>query len=234
MLENLVVEFAWQLRLSHEGRACLVMERPGRRLRFDPLGPVLADDLVILTGADPMSYEHVVANPHVIRPHGKEVQTEIDGMQFEGIPYIPPQNDGRVSRLAAAIREPADAARRWMAKRSLDPHMVWQITFPIGERLVHLGHAFHAETHVGWAADVVTRFGGARWVIVGAPYGHYDAVLNRIAAMSATHLLVADLQSDIRRAAGRPTKLLTPLVDQMESAGLPVMIFVSQSSIRFE
>ena len=234
MLENLVGEFAWQLRLSHEGRACLVVEQPGRRLRFDPLAPVLSDDLVILTGADPRSYEHVVGNPNAIRPHGNAVQTEIDGMRFEGVPYVPPQMDGRMSRFAAAVRKPGDAARRWMARRSADPNMVWQITFPTGERLVHLGHAFHHGTHVGWAADVVTRFGGARWVIVGAPHGHHDAVLARIAAMSATHLLVADLQSDIRRASGRSTKLLTPLVDQMESAGVPAMIFAPQSSIRFE
>ena len=155
-------------------------------------------------------------------------------MRFEGVPYVPPKMDGPVSRLAAAVREPADAARRWMARRSPDPHMVWQITFPSGDRLVHMGHSIHADTDVGWAADIVTRFGAARWVIVGAPHGHHDAVLERIAAMSATHLLVADLESDIRRAAGRPTKLLTPLVDQMESAGVPAMIFVPQSSIRFE
>ena len=154
-------------------------------------------------------------------------------MRFEGIPYAPPAMDGPVVRLTSAVREPVDAARRWMARRSPDPHMVWQITFPTGDRLVHLGHAFHATTDVGWA-DMVTQFGGARWVIVGAPHGHHDAVRARVGAMGATHLLVADLQSDIRRTAGRSTQLLTPLVDQMESAGMPAMIFVPQSSIRFE
>jgi hypothetical protein len=112
--------------------------------------------------------------------------------------------------------------------------MVWQITFPSGDRLVHLGHAFHGATDVGWAADIVTRFGGSRWLIVGAPYGHDDAGLQRVPAMDAKHVMVTDLQGDIRRAAGRPTALVTPLVDRLETAGVPVMIFAPQSSIRFE
>jgi len=112
--------------------------------------------------------------------------------------------------------------------------MVWQITFPSGDRLVHLGHAFHGATDVGWAADIVTRFGGSRWLIVGAPYGHDEAILKRVPAMDTKHVMVTDLQSDIRRAAGRPTALVTPLVDRLETAGVPVMIFAPQSSIRFE
>ena len=104
----------------------------------------------------------------------------------------------------------------------------------VESKLVHLGNAFHRGVDVGWAANMVTRFGGAKWLIVGAPYGHDDAVLGRVPAMEAEHVLVTDLQSDIRRAAGRPTALVTPLVDRLESAGVPVMVFVPQSSIRFE
>jgi hypothetical protein len=69
---------------------------------------------------------------------------------------------------------------------------------------------------------------------VGAPFGHGDALLGRVPAMDAAHVMVTDLQSDIRRAAGRKTEFLTPLVDRLETAGVPVMSFVSQSSVRFE
>ncbi len=214
-----VSTFSWRLRLSHEGRAGIVIERPGRRLRFDPCSPPVSDDLVILTGADPFAVENMGSISNVIRAHGpQEVNTDMDGLHFEGVPYAPPPADSALSRLTSAAREPTDAAKRWMAKRSPEPHIVWQITFPSGDRLVHLGHAFHGATDVGWAANIVTRFGGARWLLVGAPYGHDDSIVERIPAMSAEHTLVTDLQSDIRRAAGRPTSLVTPLVDRLESA----------------
>ena len=230
-----VSQFSWHLRLSHEGRSGIIIERHGRRLRFDPCSKSVSDDLVVLTGIDPFAADHVGPLSSVIRAHGqREVSTDIDGLHFEGVPYVPPPSDSTFTRLTSAAREPADAARRWMAKRTPEPHMVWQITFPSGERLVHLGHAFHGATDVGWAANIVTRFGGPRWLIVGAPYGHDDSIVERAPAMGADFTLVTDLQSDIRRAAGRPTALVTPLVDRLESAGVSVMIFVPQSSIRFE
>jgi len=230
-----VSEFGWELRLSHEGRAGLILERAGRRIRFDPCTPAQSDDVVVLTGADPFSADRAVGVPSVVRAHrAVEVVTDIDGVRFEGVPYVPPPSENPLARLSAAAREPGDAARRWMARRRPDPTMVWQITFPSGERLVHLGHAFHNATDVGWAANIVTRFGEPRWLVVGAPFGHGDGVLQRVGAMDATHVLVTDLQTDIRRAAGRPTALVTPLVDRLESAGVSVMIFVSQSSVRFE
>lgn len=230
-----VSDFSWQLRLSHEGRAGIIVERPGRRLRFDPCTPSVSDDLVVLTGADPFASEYVGSISNVVRAHGPdEVFTEIDGLRFEGVSYAPPPSDSTFARLTSAAKEPGDAAKRWMAKRSPEPSVVWQITFPSGDRLVHLGNAIHGATDVGWAANIVTRFGCPRWLIVGAPYGHEDAIVQRVPAMDAEYTLVTDLQSDIRRAAGRPTSLVTPLVDRLEAAGVPVMIFVPQSSIRFE
>jgi hypothetical protein len=211
------------------------LERAGRRIRFDPCTPVLSDDVVVLTGADPFSADRVVGVRSVVRAHGSsEVVTELDGVHFEGVPYVPPPSEGTLVRMTSAAREPADAARRWVARRRPDPTMVWQITFPNGERLVHLGHSFHNDVDVGWAANIVTRFGEPRWLIVGAPYGHADAVLGRVPAMKAAHVMVTDLQSDIRCAAGRQTELVTPLVDRLETAGAPVIVFVPQSSVRFE
>jgi hypothetical protein len=171
----------------------------------------------------------------VVRANGQgQVRTEIDGIQFEGVPYQPPQRDPNRVRFGAAARQPGEAIRRWIAKRRPDIATVWQLTFANGDRLVHLGRSFHGDTDVGWAANVVTRFGGARWVVVGVPFGHDDAVLSRVPAMGADHIIVTDIEGDLRREAGRPTALVTPVVDRMAEAGAPAMVFVPQSSVRFE
>ncbi len=225
----------WTLRLVHEGHAGVMLERPGRRVRFDPLAPLAHDDIAVLTGADPFASERTIGFPTVVRANGAgDVFTEIDGIQFEGVPYAPPARDSQRIRFSAAVREPGEAMRRWVARRRPDVSTVWQLTFPNGERLLHLGRAFHEATDVGWAADIVTRFGGPKWLVVGAPYGNDDVVHSRIPAFGAEHVLITDVEGDLRREAGRPTALVTPLVDRLEASGVPVMVFVPQSSIRFE
>lgn len=213
----------------------MVLERSGRQIRFDPVAALAHDDIAVLTGADPFASERTVGFPTVVRANGAgEVFTEIDGVRFEGIPYSPPAADSQRIRVSAALRQPGEAARRWVAKRRPDVSTVWQLTFPTGERLLHIGLSIHANTDVGWAADLVTRFGGPKWLIVGAAYGADDSVCARVPAFGAEHVIVTDCEGDLRREAGRPTALVTPLVDRLESLGVPVMVFVPQSSIRFE
>ena len=150
--------FQWKLRLVHEGHAGVVMERPGRRIRFDPVALPEPDDIVVLTGADPFAPERAIGFHTVVRGHGKgEVDTEIDGVRFQGITYDAAPRDGSIVRVSSALRQPSEAARRWLARRRPDVPTIWQLTFRNGDRLVHLGGAFHRDTDVGWAADVVTR-----------------------------------------------------------------------------
>ncbi len=228
-------DFQWNLRLTHEGYAGIVMERDGRRIRFDPVGPLNPDDIVVLTGADPFAPERVIGFPTVIRANGQgEVKTEIDGVQFEGVPYRPAGRENPFIRMGSVIRQPNDAARRWLARRRPDVATIWRLTFPGGEQLVHLGLSIHQDTDVGWAADIVTRFGGPRWLISGVPYGHDDSIYARLPAMGAQHVMVADLEGDLRRQAGRPAAVVTPLADRLESLGQPVIVFVPASSVRFE
>jgi hypothetical protein len=225
----------WTLRMVHEGQAGLVLERQGRRIRFDPVGPLLTDDIVVLTGADPFAPERAIGFHTVVRANGKaEVDTEIDGVRFEGVPYEPPQREGGIRRVGAAVRQPGEAARRWFARRRPDVSTIWRLTFPNGDVLVHLGLSIHEDSDVGWAADMVTRFGGPRWLVVGVPFGQEQAVARRVPAIGAAHVIITDLEGDLRRASGRPTALVTPLADSLETAGVPTMVFVPASSVRFE
>lgn len=225
----------WKLRLVHEGQAGVVMERPGRRIRFDPVEPLANGDIAVLTGIDPFAMDRTVGFPTVVKANGSaEVATEIDGIRFEGLPYRPPEGDSSRTRFVSAVRQPSEAIRRWMAKRRADVSTVWHLTFPNGDRLLHLGLSLHRETDVGWAANLVTRFGNPRWLVVGAPYGDDDVLVARVPAFGAEHVMVTDVEGDLRREAGKPTALVTPLVDRLQASGVPVMVFVPQSSIRFE
>jgi hypothetical protein len=103
----------------------------------------------------------------------------------------------------------------------------------IGEgRLVYLGHALHAATDAAWLAEAVSRFQGADWLLVGIPDEGGAAVIEHIAAFGAKNLLVMDL-----RPPARSSKITTHIalwVDQLKTAGLPVMGVASQVSVRFE
>ena len=90
--------FQWKLRLVHEGQAGVILERPGRRIRFDPVTPPEPDDIVVLTGADPFAPERAIGFHTVVRGHGRgNVDTEIDGVRFEGVTYNPAARDGAES-----------------------------------------------------------------------------------------------------------------------------------------
>ena len=72
-------------RLVHEGQAGVILERPGRRIRFDR-DPPEPDDIVVLTGADPFAPERAIGFHTVVRGHGRgNVDTEMDGVRFEGV-----------------------------------------------------------------------------------------------------------------------------------------------------
>ena len=101
----------WSLRLVHEGYAGVLLERAGRRIRFDPVAALAHDDIAVLTGADPFASERTVGFPTVVRAYGAgEVFTEIDGVRFEGVSYSPPAADSSRVRVAAALRQPGEAA----------------------------------------------------------------------------------------------------------------------------
>ena len=101
-----------------------------------------------------------------------------------------------------------------------------------GGRLVYLGHALHSKTDSAWIADAVARFSGADWLLIGVPEEGGAAILEHVAAFGAQHLMVMDL-----RAPKKGNKITTHIalwVDQLKTAGLPVMGVAPQVSVRFE
>ncbi len=101
-----------------------------------------------------------------------------------------------------------------------------------GGRLVYLGHALHAETSRDWLQQAVEQFAGADWLLVGVPEGGGPSVVEHLPAFCAAQVVILDM-----RPPQRTNKITTHIalwVDQLKTAGLPVMGVAPQVSIRFE
>jgi len=101
-----------------------------------------------------------------------------------------------------------------------------------GGRLVFLGHALSSLTTPQWISEAVATFSGADWLMVGVPDEGGAALLEHLDAFEAKQLMVLDL-----RPPQKSNKISTHIalwVDQLKSAGLPVMGVAPQVSVRFE
>lgn len=101
-----------------------------------------------------------------------------------------------------------------------------------GGRLVYLGHALHPGTDSGWVEAAVEQFSGADWLLVGVPDEGGSALLAHIAAFAPKQLMVMDLRAP--QKSGKITTHIALWVDQLKTAGLPVMGVAPQVSVRFE
>ena len=256
-------EFPYKLRLEHEGRASIRVEWPGQTLRFDPLGGpegpgVQAGDLVICTWNWPEHLDavaaaaqagdrpSVVAEPEVLAwlaaqgpIDAHQGPATVGGVSIETRTYTPIPYATRseaVWKLRSALVRPDRAAGRLLKKARLpkvDPTIA-QVTFPSGERLLHLNLSLHSRTPESWLADVSARFRGADYVIVGVDYGEDEAVLRLLERFEPGRVMFSDLISETRRALGLPTSLLTPVCDDAIGRGLEGYLFVSGAGMRFE
>ncbi len=250
--------FPWRLRIEHEGRNSLRLERPGRTVRFDPILPPSPDDIVVLSWNWP---EHlsatrdavvagtcptVVAHAHITSwlaglgaVEGRPAPFQIDGLEIVQEPYTPIDSatpSETVHKLASAMRRPDRAARRLLQKRGLPDAapLITQITFPDGARLLHLNLSLHRDTPVEWLDDVLARYGEPEWLVVGIDHGHGDAVLEMVPKFKARFVIFTDLLVETRRSLGLPIELLTPVGDSAKSSGLDAYVFVSGAGLRFE
>ncbi len=250
--------FPWRLRIEHEGRNSLRLERRGRTLRFDPIAPPAPDDIVVLSWNWP---EHLAATRDAVRAgtaptvvaheatlawlatqgavSGQPAPFAVDGVEIEQLAYTPiPWATPReaVHKIASAARRPDRALRRLVQKRGLPEAapLITQLRFADGARLLHLNLSLHAHTSAAWLDEAVARFGGPEWLVVGVDHGHSDAVLDKVGRFGARHVLFTDLLAETRRSLGLPTELLTPVGDRALARGIEATIFVSGAGLRYE
>lgn len=251
-------DFPWRLRLEHEGFASVRVERRGRLVRFDPVEPPAADDIVVITRAWPEHLDAtvqaieagvrptVVAEPEVLSwlarrgdLDGHRAPVTLDGVSIETLAYTPiPYAEGAeaLRKVRSALVRPGRAVRR-LARRARLPKaepVVVQLTLPDGGRLLHLNLSLHGGTPETWLSEAAARFGGADWIMAGIDHGHDDEMLQRIQRFGEGRVMFTDLLHDSRQAVGLPINLLTPACDRAITQGVDAHLFVGGAGMRFE
>ena len=249
-------EYPWRLKLIHDGRRFIRVERKGRFFGFDPdaafheVGLILgqSEDRIrgVLRTADNGGGEVVVAaslEEQVGTLGGLLVHTwptEVDGVSFESMEYpclTQPDRDSGVLRMRQAFKAPRKTARRLMEtgrSQSDERAMIVQLTLPDGGRLLHLDLCLHQDIDPEWIQEAQRRFFGADWVICGVEYGQDAVVLEHLKGFGGKINLLTDLVNDERSEQGLPTNLLTPTVDALIDQDIKVYPFPPLSSFRFE
>ena len=233
------------------------LERKGRRVMIDPLGPPTAADIVVLTGATAWRVRGtlaalkagvaltVVAQPALeayLSRHGTVIgggSREVEGLSVRLTHYAPTAQtrprEHLLKATVAAVR-PAAALRRLAESAQLpgvQPSII-QLTFPDGSRLLHLDLSLHGGTPEAWLTMVAAEQGNADWTLAGIAYGEGAAFVQRISRVGGNRLLLAEITNGERRDLGLPTELVTPWRDRLHAAGLETHVFATRTSVRFE
>jgi len=247
----------WNLRITHLGGAAIHLDRPGRSFVFDPAEPP-GDDVALVSWYDcdrSIGVERAVrdkATPEVVACESvldwlgrsaltaHEAPVRIDGVQIEAEPYQPipwATPTEALRKVGAALRRPLRAGRR-MARRTSLPRggapLVWQLTFPDGRRLVHLGCSLHSGADPSWIQMAQRRYQGADWLLCGSDYDEEAAVLEHLPGFGGKVVLLVDLVNQMREQLSLRTRLLTPLVDQLVDQKVAAYPCTAGSAYRFE
>jgi len=242
--------------VTHLGGAAIQIEHAGDTLIFDP--PVQDGDFVSLVTWQDLGrlegvrravadgrHPRVVAGPEVLAWLGKqgsiqalEAPLVVEGVRvssepYEPIPWATPREAAR--KVRAALLNPLAAGER-VARRLSRPTgqpRVYELAFPDGARLVHLGCALHKGVDPAWITAAQERYGGADWMIVGVDFEEEDAVLEHLPGFNPGVLLLTDLLNAERAAVGLPTRLLTPTVDKLIDRGVNAYPFAGGATYRF-
>lgn len=233
------------------------MERPGRRVRVDPLVAPDAADIVVLTSASPGRIRGtvaalrngtpltVVAAPAIEEYLGRQGKItgggsrEVEGLGIQLTAYAPaPAAKPREHFLKATVAavRPGAALRRLAEVAqlpSVSPSIV-EFRFPDGARLLHLDLSLHSATPEAWLAEVSAAQGNAEWTLAGVAYGEGAGFVRHISRFGANRLLLAELGNGERRELGLPTELVTPWRDRVVNSGIETHVFATQTSVRFE
>jgi hypothetical protein len=245
------------MRILHDGFSALrLIDDHGRFVLIDPNDDAAFADVngtvaaaVVVTGG-PWAERYagaalladrttLVADAAVIEAlggRGAPPPATVDGFSFEALAYTPaePRSGGR-DRVAAAVLNPRWALGRLAARNKLPdaPPVALRIGVADGHELVHLGLSLHRDTPPEWIAEVAPWCEG-RTVVAGYPHGDGEVFVAHVLALKPRRLLLCDQSNDVRRAAGLPTELVTPVRDVLVARGLETHPFVSGTSVRFE
>jgi len=245
------------LRLTHDGFAALRIEDDnGRMLFVDPHEP--SDfDYVALTGG-PWAERFAGVGQHT-ESHGHasllgpeetvgwvrqrpQLQPaaypgQLGDFGIQALPYTPLESThANVDKLRAALRNPVWASQRVVSKRGLpfcEP-VALRIDVPQDHAIALLGLALHSHTPSRWIARARQLLEGVELVLASFPTGEEEAFIEHIVALSPPRLLLMDQTNDLRRAAGLPAQLLTPIRDRLMQQDIDTHVFVAATSYRFE
>ncbi len=246
----------WRVRITHLGGAALRVEHTGADLVFDPLAPapgavnlITWQELGRISGVQRAARAgerpRVVGSPAVldwletegpleaVHPPSEVEGVRLEVEPYEPIPWATPAEGAR--KALAALRRPLTAVGRMAGRLSRPPGRprLYELTFPDGARLLHLGCALHAGVTESWLAAAQRRYRGADWVVVGVDYEEEAAVLEMLPGFEPGVVMLTDLINRERAEIGMPTRLLTPTVDKLIDRRLAAHPFAAGATFRF-
>lgn len=167
----------------------------------------------------------------------KATPATVERFEVSATAYAPRQPRGaRRDRVAAALKRPRWAARRWMARAGLPdaPPAMLRLRVADDHDFAHLGLALHGDQGSAFVAKARAFCEGADFVLAALPRGDEDAFVAQVLAIAPPRLVLIDQTGDVRRAAGLSGDLLTPVRDRLVAEGLETHVLVAGTSIRFE
>ena len=247
----------WEIRMEHFGYSHIVLEWRGESIHFNPLEIVEENSIIVILGSWFEQLQGVrkmirkkipctvVASQDVLSWLSQfgavngSVGLDRDGLQieleaFEPIAALSPLE--AVRKVRASLRHPLRIGRRLQKKQSLPssaPQVAW-IDFPSGVRLGHLNLCLHRNISTAFLEHIKKKAETATWILVGCDYEEEVSFLKLIEGFSHSKILLSDLVSAYRRRLGLPTRLLTPIADQLITKDLDIQVFPSKVGYRFD
>jgi L-ascorbate metabolism protein UlaG (beta-lactamase superfamily) len=166
-----------------------------------------------------------------------EADCEVTGTFVEALPYeIAEPERGTRDKLRAALTSPKFAAERFRGRRGLPETQpfAWRWKIPNNHLVVHLGLSLHDHTSAAWLEQCRVWCEGATAVVAGYPIGQSEAFIAHIMALKPRRVLIMDQTNDLRRDAGLPAEIITPVRDTLVARGVEAHPLVSGVSLRFD
>ena len=247
----------WEIRMEHFGYSHIALEWRGQTIHFNPVDIVEGNSIIVilgswaeqLQGVQKMIQKNipctVVASQEILTwlsgfgTVNGSVGLDQDGLQinletFEPISSLTPLE--AVRKVRASLRHPLRVGNRLKNKQLLPsyaPQIAW-IDFPSGVRFGHLNLCLHRNISTDFLEMIKKKAEKATWILVGCDYEEEVSFLKLIEGFTHSKILLSNLVNDYRHRVGLPTRLLTPIADQLISKELDIQVFTSKVGYRFD